>query len=631
MRKALLGVALALWLAPAGQAATRLLYTSTWSGHAEVYALGPLHNRPLTRLTGFGGSCEEPPPYVPISLYPAPSGRYVAVSCGSGLWLMRTNGRERQELVPPGGLGGGPPTRVRWSPDSKLLGYEADGEVRVVEPATNLRRIATPRDLSLLQWSVVGFLSPNGRWVAYVGKDRSDVTNLRSRRRIPLPGAFDASWSPKGRRLALESTDGIRVVDLHTGRVRLLVHDVGFGKLGKYDDPIPLGLAWSPDGGRIAYVTGRDVYAAGSWSIRTGDLRVVTLAGRVTTLVPSNDRFGSQIKGLAWVTAQTPAARLRDEFGSFLAGGAIELLAADGKRVAFEACDTVAIWIPGTVTSDPPLSPNECSRNDLTGGYGLYDLALAGDRLVYGLTFGCNSINVSLTLRVLAPTGGGGQIAHSFGSCGAPFRAALGRAAGSGDLLVYGEWAEAMTPGFLPPFPVTNAMVRRVDGSCPCPVIASTPGPLYPADVNEGRVVAYGDNSTIVIDRNGNRLLTLPVSPQAAQLSNNDLVLLVNGELRDYDVRDGALLHTWTMPNVPSGPVCGWRHCETVRLVLNDVARGRVVYILDSTLHLLRLADGADVAIGPASLARFMDDGLVYSDGARIHFVGYPQLPLNAP
>jgi hypothetical protein len=62
--------------------------------------------------------------------------------------------------------------------------------------------------------------------------------------------------------------------------------------------------------------------------------------------------------------------------------------------------------------------------------------------------------------------------------------------------------------------------------------------------------------------------------------------------------------------------------------VLEDAAKGLVAYILDGELHLLRLADGADAVVAPASAARFMALGLVYADGARIHLVPYAKLPL---
>ncbi|HEU5279614.1 MAG TPA: hypothetical protein VFU26_12010 [Gaiellaceae bacterium] len=455
----------------------------------------------------------------------------------------------------------------------------------------------------------------------------------------PVPG-FAATWSPDGVRLAVEGRDGIRVVDMRTRRVRKLTDDIGFvGPPPEYGGESALGFAWAPDSRSIAYVIGEERYGS-SWSIASGDIRSVTMKGKTTTLVRGDHAYGGRMSGVAWVKtvpgnrygAPEDAPQDRVAPTGLLANAPIQLLAADGKRVAFEACDTVVVWTPSTAGVEPALPSsglNVCSIGELTGRYIFYDLALAGDRLVYALNVGCNSITLTLNLRLLTPPGGGGVIERSFGNCGNAFPAALGRLAGSSGLLVYEQWSEARTPQL--PFPVTSATVHRVDGaSCPCPVIASTLGPLYPADVNDGHVVAYGDNETIVLDRDGNRLMSLPVSPRAAQLSGIHLILLTRGQLRDYDIRGAAPLHTWTLPDVSSGPVCAWRTCDTNRLVLNDAAQGLVAYTLDGRLHLLRLVDGADSVVGTATLARFMDDGLVYADGSRLHLVPFARLPLLA-
>jgi hypothetical protein len=44
---------------------------------------------------------------------------------------------------------------------------------------------------------------------------------------------------------------------------------------------------------------------------------------------------------------------------------------------------------------------------------------------------------------------------------------------------------------------------------------------------------------------------------------------------------------------------------------------------------MLRLSDGKDTTIGPSTYARFMNAGLVYADGARIHLIPFDQLPLR--
>src|SRR5207244_11337851 len=154
-------------------------------------------------------------------------------------------------------------------------------------------------------------------------------------------------------------------------------------------------------------------------------------------------------------------------------------------------------------------------------------------------------------------------------------------------------------------------------------------------DVDAGRIVDGGSNATEIRDRTGALLLSVAVPPLAAQLADNDLVVLVHGALRDYDASTGALLNARPLADVPSAPECSsphsgsWECHNDARLVLEDAARGLVAYILDGQVHLLRLADGQDSTLAPGAHARFMDAGLVYADGASIRLVPYGQLPLR--
>ena len=138
-------------------------------------------------------------------------------------------------------------------------------------------------------------------------------------------------------------------------------------------------------------------------------------------------------------------------------------------------------------------------------------------------------------------------------------------------------------------------------------------------------------------DKDGRSLLSVPIAPRAAQLSENNLVLATPGQLLDYDAGTGALLHTWALPNVETGRDCAfhcgptpscWYYCAAYRLVLEDAARGLVAYIFDGQLHVLRLVDGKDMVVAQARVARFIDSGLVYVDGSRISFVPFTALPL---
>lgn len=160
-----------------------------------------------------------------------------------------------------------------------------------------------------------------------------------------------------------------------------------------------------------------------------------------------------------------------------------------------------------------------------------------------------------------------------------------------------------------------------------------SPGPLLPADVNGGRIVAVGANQTDVLDASGKQLLAVPVHALAAQLAGPELVVVVQGQLRDYDAASGALVHAWPLPEVASGSPCGSPHpwgCPSVRLELEDAARGLAVYVLDGQVHVVQLESGADTTIAKGTTARFMDEGLVYVDGADLHLVPFAMLPMGS-
>jgi hypothetical protein len=61
--------------------------------------------------------------------------------------------------------------------------------------------------------------------------------------------------------------------------------------------------------------------------------------------------------------------------------------------------------------------------------------------------------------------------------------------------------------------------------------------------------------------------------------------------------------------------------------VLLDARRGFATYAVAGQVHVIRLADAHDVAVGAGTTARFFDGGLAYADGARIHLVSFDRLP----
>jgi len=163
--------------------------------------------------------------------------------------------------------------------------------------------------------------------------------------------------------------------------------------------------------------------------------------------------------------------------------------------------------------------------------------------------------------------------------------------------------------------------LKGVRGATPVQV-ASRPDDLQPLAVDGNRIVARAaDGSLELLSLDGRVLETFDVPSVDAVLAGDDLVVLVQGELRDYGVASGKLLHAW--------PLTG------IRLTLDDAARGVVVYTLDGVVHLLRLRDDTDVTVPGATTAELTDAGLFYAYvgeepwPGRIRFVPFAKLPLR--
>jgi hypothetical protein len=201
---------------------------------------------------------------------------------------------------------------------------------------------------------------------------------------------------------------------------------------------------------------------------------------------------------------------------------------------------------------------------------------------------------------------------------------------GENGLLVYSSASETQPCCPSGAISTVRQEIRRVGpNGCPCPVIASSLGTLVPADVNQGRVLAYGKNETWLLDRDGNRLWTIPVGPLGAQLWGDDLILLLRGQLQVYDTRLRRHEQTIVLPSVSSGGhECELRCIDQSRLLtLEDVARHRALYLLQGKLISINLYSGRETEVGPATAARFSRDGLVYADGSRLFFLPERALP----
>ena len=612
--------------------APRVVFADARTGVAQLYSVQP-SGRGLAQLT-FGGSTDWRSPAA------SPDGRFVAALRGQQLWVMRPDGSLARLLAPSAdsfswsgdsrrlafGSGvtvwtvarsGGPPRRVTNGPDDVSPSLSPDGGsiafLRAGDPGWTLvvRRDGRETVVAPQVWGIPSW-SPDGRWIAFRGGD-GEVQFVRPSGgpvRTIAPGAGSllsagTAWSPDGRRIAYEDLDGLRVVALSGGAPRLLVKGQTHG------------IAWRRGGDQIAFATGSGV-------------GIVTLAGRARTLA----RFavGEAQAGVGWSAAPKdlryrtvePIPPLVEVSGRELRSRVpIRALSADGDRVAYALCPHVlGAWRPGDAAQVPLGNATVAAcRPDYPQA--LYDLALAGDRLAYMVREGGIQVRWWLMLTTLARRDEGTAVASGADCCaGDPRQPPVGDLLGDGSLLVYGAWSR-MTP----------ESIWRLDGA-PAQ-IAGADGDLQPLSLDQGRIVARAaDGSLELLTADGSVLRMLDVRALGAALAGDDLVVLVQGQLRDYSAATGDLLHAWPLPDVPSTGRCRRLFCPTVRLTLDDEARGLAVYTLDGAVHLLRLRDGFDYTVPGATAAELEDTGLFYAYAGeapwpgRIRFVPFAELPV---
>ena len=307
-------------------------------------------------------------------------------------------------------------------------------------------------------------------------------------------------------------------------------------------------------------------------------------------------------------------------------------LAAEGARVAFTACAALYVWSPlaASATEVGKLAP-ACLEPGSRTQY--YDLALAGDRVAWGEKTSGLSYQWSLNAVNLA-TNSRQKLASGTNTLGCGYCDNAGAFAGLGGLLVFGVWHTSFDASAGTRI-TTETLFRATSNSCPCTAIAyaaapSSVAPLVALDTDGSNVTALRYGSLVVLNSSGSDLLTSGLHAGGAQIMGTELIILVEGQLQDYDLSTGAFRSAWTMPNVTVGRDCHFYsepHCPTdAELKLQDAARGLVAYTLSGQLHVLHVGSGSDSIVGYADRARFMDAGLVYSDGARMNVISYSRL-----
>jgi Lysyl oxidase/WD40-like Beta Propeller Repeat len=238
---------------------------------------------------------------------------------GGGLFL--AGHRKLRLLAPDAG-------EPAWSPDGRRLAYVALGaggthDLYVADAdGTNVGRLTRTDgvDETSPSWSPDGtrlVFERGGRIVAL----RADGSSERV-----LAAGLEAAWSPGGRRIAFSDGDDVFLVSAKGGRARRLV-----SAFGAQTSP-----AWSPDGGRIAYVSD-ELGVADLYVIRLRDGRITRLTaddavetsptfspngrdvvyagdrGGVETLWRVSARGGTALPLIAATPASDPATRPQPE------------------------------------------------------------------------------------------------------------------------------------------------------------------------------------------------------------------------------------------------------------------------------------------------------------------------------
>ena len=621
---------------------SRIVFASARTTVSQLYSEEP-SGAGLAQLTLGAGGWGAP--------LPSPDGRFVAAFRGSQLWLMQGDGRGARLLTESA------TTSLSWSRDSRRLAFVSGQAIWTVAAAAG-----PPRQVTHGHADGSPSLSPDGRSIAFLRSVPPGVVLVvrrRGRERVVLRHVLGApAWSPDGRWIAVTvgTRQSLELVRPSGGAQRVLVENCGDCAF-----PAP---AWSSDSRRLAYADGRGIHvvlrwggdrllAVGAtqglaWSPRgdalafatTAGVGIVTLAGRVQTLVSFAPHEAEP--GVGWSRARTDLTYPPPEETPVLvrvsardleARVPIRQLSADRDRVAYWLCPHVlGAWRPG---DEQPISLGgttltACRSPTETSGFGnyVYDLALAGDRLAYVTIVSANEIHTALMLTTL-PRGGEGALV-AVGSASRGFPVALGDAVGGGSTLVYGF--RQSTVGSPTPAPES---IWRLDGTTPVQ-ITHPPDDLQPLAVDQGRIaVRRADGSLELLDPDGGVVRTLGVQALAAVLAGDDLVVLVQGGLRDYSASTGELSRAWPLPDVPSSGRCRLYSCPGIRLTLDDVARGVAVYTLDGVVHLLRLSNGDDRTVAGATAAELTDAGLFYAyEGEApwpggIRFVPFEELPLG--
>lgn len=316
-------------IAAAGDAAQRrvpgrIVFATDRGGNVdntEIYSIGAngRGRRALTRNVGADGGAVWSPDGRRIAFW---SERLEGRQRIRGLHVMRADGSGRRRLTPRYLVVAENEGGVAWSPDGSRITFEAAQSLQtgiwvVGADGSRLRQLARGRDPA---WS------PRGDLIAYHGNTGIFVIPARGGRpRRITRSANDGlhAWSPDGRTLAFlrnfeaRQTQVLYTVPVRAGGLRRI-----YG--GQRDVTITRRPDWSPDGQRLAFSAGRNVFYVYVARAHTRGLRRLR-RGDWPTFSPDGRRIAFTVGSVLHVMNASGARprRVRSEGGSLFHDGPV--------------------------------------------------------------------------------------------------------------------------------------------------------------------------------------------------------------------------------------------------------------------------------------------------------------------
>jgi hypothetical protein len=271
--------------------------------------------------------------------------------------------------------------------------------------------------------------------------------------------------------------------------------------------------------------------------------------------------------------------------------GWIESIGMDGPRLAYDVrsstCNKLFVWNVRTGGGAHVSGKQTCAADSTSTGGGVTEIAVAGTRIAWIVNLGGNTESDDYLYAAALPKPKEKRLASATrtGEVGGTLTGSwIGGLVGDGDLLAVNTWTTGSAGE------ITAATLRRISGVGRTVIAAGLPV-IRAASADDGQIAVSRIDGTVALYSSSGALqrTVVPTSVKEAALQGRDLAVLTKANtIEVYSTATGFRRATW-----PARP-------GAARL---DLASGIAVYAVYRTVHLLRLADGKDVALSPAPRA----------------------------